>query len=727
MRVLTIIAFLVSSAFSLNGQVVINELMPANASFLADENGNYTDWVELHNTGENSVNLQGWFFTDDIDEPEKWQFPNLVLEAGGFVVVHCTAYENNPVQASFKLKKEGEILQLRNAQQELVDEVIYSCVPQNRSYGRNEVGEFTHFYVPSPAAQNIFTTEFQQISNEIEISHPSGLYEEEFWLSAEADEEVRFTADGSVPDEEDEFWSGSVLLTEQRAIEGISYKPSADDWKEPKGGVFKGYNYKFQSFRDGCPSSELVEVDAFIHPEIYTKHPLPIYSLSFNEEELFGDDGIMVPGATGQNYLGDGEEWERRARLQLIDGELGAVHHSEVDVRIRGRGSRLNSQKSLKLFGRNYGQKAPFDYPFFSDREVEDYRRIVLRSGHSDFTISMLKDILSAELVEELDLDYMEAETAHVFLNGEYWGIMNARENMGKYYLASHHGVNPENLDIVKVEDNLLVALEGDEVAFRNLMQFCETQDLTQPENYEQVLEQIELENFIDYFITEFFMANWDWPQNNQKVWRERTEGAKFRWMFYDCDGCFYNLGYDELSGLITDQRSNRTGFKIFSALLRNSDFRSQFYARYLELLSTAFSPDYIVQKLDSLTEIYEPLMNEHIARWNTPENFTAWKESLAEMRVFAVQRPDYIQNRLYNLFGNPITVYPNPALDELYFQTELKESLKVRIHDFQGRLMLQQITEENEPLDISFLTSGLYTVHVEVGNLQVVNKLIVQ
>src|SRR5215468_11065001 len=65
----------------------ITEIMPDNAHVLADEDGSFPDWIEIYNPGPGSVNLQGWFLTDNPARLTNWAFPSVNLPAGGFLVV----------------------------------------------------------------------------------------------------------------------------------------------------------------------------------------------------------------------------------------------------------------------------------------------------------------------------------------------------------------------------------------------------------------------------------------------------------------------------------------------------------------------------------------------------------------------------------------------------------------------------------------------------------------
>ena len=97
-------------------EVVISEFMASNGRTLADEDGDYSDWIELYNGGAAAVNLDGWFLTDNANNLTKWRFPAVSLEPRGFLVVFASgkdrAVPGAPLHTSFNLAAGGEYLAL---------------------------------------------------------------------------------------------------------------------------------------------------------------------------------------------------------------------------------------------------------------------------------------------------------------------------------------------------------------------------------------------------------------------------------------------------------------------------------------------------------------------------------------------------------------------------------------------------------------------------------------
>ncbi len=96
--------------------VLITEFMSIDNRILADEDGQFPDWIEIYNAGLEGVNLQGWHLTDDINDLAKWTFPAVELSPNEYLVVFASG--NNRVDAdknlhtNFKLSVDGEYLAL---------------------------------------------------------------------------------------------------------------------------------------------------------------------------------------------------------------------------------------------------------------------------------------------------------------------------------------------------------------------------------------------------------------------------------------------------------------------------------------------------------------------------------------------------------------------------------------------------------------------------------------
>src|SRR6266496_4062510 len=96
--------------------LVITELMAKNDNTLADEDGDFPDWIEIYNAGTNGVDLNGWYLTDSPSDLTKWRFPSTNLAVNSYLVVFASGKNRRipgrPLHTDFKLNDAGDYLGL---------------------------------------------------------------------------------------------------------------------------------------------------------------------------------------------------------------------------------------------------------------------------------------------------------------------------------------------------------------------------------------------------------------------------------------------------------------------------------------------------------------------------------------------------------------------------------------------------------------------------------------
>lgn len=122
--------------------IVINELMAANTKSLADPQGQYEDWLELHNLSDTAVNLTGMYLTDKIDNPKKWAFPaDTTIPAHGYLLVWLDedGKAEAGLHANFKLSRNGETVMLVDTDargNQVLDTVAFEKQEKDVALGR---------------------------------------------------------------------------------------------------------------------------------------------------------------------------------------------------------------------------------------------------------------------------------------------------------------------------------------------------------------------------------------------------------------------------------------------------------------------------------------------------------------------------------------------------------------------------------------------------------------
>lgn len=126
--------------------VMINEFVASNDSGAQDEAGEYEDWIELYNTGDNEVNLSGYYLSDKTDNLVKWQFPEgTVIASHAYLIIWADEdQEDGSLHTNFKLSADGESVLLVDTELNIIDQYTYAAVAPNMAYARipNGTGNF---------------------------------------------------------------------------------------------------------------------------------------------------------------------------------------------------------------------------------------------------------------------------------------------------------------------------------------------------------------------------------------------------------------------------------------------------------------------------------------------------------------------------------------------------------------------------------------------------------
>ncbi|QJE96483.1 lamin tail domain-containing protein [Luteolibacter luteus] len=144
---------------------VITEFMASNQATIADEDGDFSDWIEIHNPTSAPISLNNWKLTDSADNLAKWTFPNVTLAPGEFRIVWASGENRRvasaPLHTNFSLSAGGEYLGLVNPQGQVVQDFgdEYPAQDGDESFGVQfdrtvllSQGAFTRFTVPTSAS-----------------------------------------------------------------------------------------------------------------------------------------------------------------------------------------------------------------------------------------------------------------------------------------------------------------------------------------------------------------------------------------------------------------------------------------------------------------------------------------------------------------------------------------------------------------------------------------------
>lgn len=698
---------------------MVNEIMASNSTTIKDNSGAFSDWIEIYNIGNSTVDLNNYFLSDNPEKLDKYQLKSnsgsLQIGPKGFLLIWCSGFplrgENH---VSFSLSSESETIILSNPELKIVNQVDFKDQRKDISYGRTiDAGtDLRYFQVASPNKTNKGIATYLGALSPPIFSQKGGFYNNSINLTiSHEDPSVRliYTEDGSIPDAQNlsgksynyknqyaEFpgQANGPLLTGnyrskifQKSIE-IKSKKDIPNKISRISSTWHFSPYYFPNFpipkatviravatKSGYLNSEIVTETYFLDKNQSKNPEFDVISLNIQEDHLFSfEKGVYNAGklfeeyriknpssiadfCTPGNFSNEGDLFEKPVNFELFRSEKQTINQN-ISFKIHGACSRSIPYKSLRLYGKNNFE----NFPFFQDRPELTQDNFILRNSGDDYNGTLLRDIFVHDLVGHFNFGSQKTQASVVYINGEYWGIQNIRERLDKYYLNKHFGVDLENIDLRKVIWNGPHETEyGDDIHYNQMLNYVINNDLSIHQNYEKAISFLDPESLIDYQIAEIFIGNVDWPQNNVRLWRNRTPNfapfapygldGRWRFLFYDADkslGMIVNAKNDALQTALQKEEN-----AIFRAFIKNESFRNKFILRFQDQLNTAFDKSHSLKVFLTLTKKYSPEIPGHLSRWNTVNNIAKWEANCKIVERYLEERPESTRQFLKNNFGN--------------------------------------------------------------------------
>lgn len=500
----------------------------------------------------------------------------------------------------------------------------------------------------------------------LEYSVPGGFYESSQIVELRCPgAKIFYTLDGSAPDGYAQRYRKPIKISKTTVLRAIAYK---DKLKT------KGYGHTY-----------LIDEPA---------STLPVVSVAITPSVLFDSEtGLYMqgPDAIDSLWTKDGANfWSKRevqVSTEIFETDGKAEFRSITGFRLFGGMSRLFPQKSMTIVARDRYGKKHFKHRIFGKDGDKKYKFLVLRNSGSDWGKSHFRDGLMTGLLKDWDLETQNFRPAHVYLNGEYWGIYNIREKVNRYFVQSHADVDKDSIDLI---EHRRTTKRGSRRHYLKMIRFIEEADLSDPVQYNYLNTQMDIDNFMDYQIAQIYFDNRD-AGGNIKFWRPQTEAGRWRWILYDTDWGFglHNKKAYENNSLAFHTEPDGPAWPnpqwstlILRKLLENTEFKKRFIVKFTDYLNTSFAPETVLARIDEIYNTIKPEMPRHLKRWRLSER--RWKEHVGRLRDFAEERVKHVRFHLSERFptGNlvSVTVRSNHG-----GQVILNENIDIRNNHFSG------------------------------------------
>lgn len=672
---ITLLAFVLTVVqFTLNAtgshRLLITEFLALNSSGLQDNDGDYSDWIELYNPGETAVNLDGWALTDKADEPQQWLFPAITLNPGEYLVVYASGKDKRmagaPLHTNFKLSGGGEFLALIEPDSNLIAHA-YDPFPAQQtdvSYGLY-LNQPTYFRTPTPGEGNTLGTQVQAPL----FSTTRGFFTEPVTVNltvADPGTTIRYTTDGTRPTATyGQVYSAPLTISKTTPLSAVNvsngltsevithtYLFVNDIVQQPAQPT--GYPAEWGNYWSSQDPEKNAPADYGMDPDIVNNasyqsllpaalQSLPSLCIVTNPGYLFSHS---IDPDTGGIYIytGDvlinstiklktlGADWERPTSVEYFDPASGKGFQINCGLRLHGGNSRkaTNSPKhSFRLsFRKEYGA-SKLNYKVFEQKKsAERFDHLVVRSTynyswikehstHNPANSQYLNDQLAKQLHRDMGQVSAHERPIHVYINGLYWGVYKLTEKLNNDFMSEYLPGEDENFDVIN--DDYHTARPAEGIVDGNTTAYDRMNKLANESKYDSLIYEhlLDMDNYIDYTLMNVYIGNQDWDSNNFFMARNRVEpGLGFIHLSWDAETTLANLSYNKISEWKNDPGKVLT--KRFLGLSKNADFKLKVADRLYKHFYNegALTPAHTVPTYKAMADEIDTAMVAESARW---------------------------------------------------------------------------------------------------------------
>jgi hypothetical protein len=557
-------------------QVIISEFMANKGSALtARIDGKWIrpDWIEICNATNQAVNLEGWYLTDSRENLTKWRLPRMLVGPGRYEVVFASEkdrkyspanypyFDGTRYHTNFELDRAGEYLALVRPDAVTVAHEYAPEYPRQRgfvSYGVAGAGDrYGYFPNPTPGAQNDSIC-ISEVVADTKFSHDRGFYDAAFSLSITTETEgaiIRYTTDGSTPTEAyGRVYNRPITIATTTIVRAMAFKPGrlstnvdtqsyiflADVVRQTGAGFPDTWGHKGADYE-----MDPVVVGQYRDTIVNDLKSVPTVSLVADRDNWFSrTEGVYANPDWEDQYE---EEAERAVSVEFFDpaGDAGQFQIDAV-VRIAG-GSSTAGWKSDKLSMRLKFQEphgpTKLNFPLFEEGSADRFDTLVLDArlnnawnyGRNDTQrrrAQYTRDQFVSDIQNALGGYGHHGQHVHLYLNGLYWGLYNLHERPDGAFAASYFGGNKKDYDAIKHNENNVVS--GSNADYRRMFDIAQG-GLSSDVRYGLIQEHLDVPDFIDYMITNFYYGNTDWSHQNWYATRNIFD-PEGRWRYHSWD-----------------------------------------------------------------------------------------------------------------------------------------------------------------------------------------------
>lgn len=609
---------------NLSAEVVLNEWLARNTTGHLDIDRKSSDWIELYNAGAESVDLGGYYLTDDSNNFRKWQFPATNLPPNSYLLVYASGRDRRvagrQLHTNFELSGNGEFLALVKPGGLQVEHSVEAPAQfVDISYGRAPAGSASawhYFSPPTPGSAN-FGGE-ARVAPEVAFSIPEGVYPNEVTVglaTTVTDGVIRYTLTGVEPGPASPIYTAPIRFTTNVVVRARVYAPGF----LPSPTDTRSYwvaEADVQTFSSNLPIMIASTFGKGLTPD--TKTPVSIR--------------LLEPGTAGRTTIRQGpSDFTGRGTLK-----------------VRGSSSLMFPKQSLALE--------------LVDEKADDSARSLLGlSEDSDWVLyapytdkTLMRDVLAYELSNRIGRYAPRTRFIEMYI--DYGPRLARADYAGVYVLVERLTRNPERIPIEEMflsetaepeisggyilkNDRLDPTDAGFRTTLANLC-YVEPKEREIPAaqtwirnwlmNYEKVLlstsftnpvtgyrAYIDTKSFVDHHLLVELAKNIDGFRLSTYMYKPRG-GKLVMGPIWDYNLTFGNADYAEgwrTNGWYSSGMSG-TDYPWYSRLFRDPDFAQEHADRWTALRKTSLRTDAVLKLVDDLAAELEEAQQRNFVKW---------------------------------------------------------------------------------------------------------------
>ena len=585
---------------TVDADIRINEFVASNRSGLVDEDGDYSDWIEIYNAGPDAVDFADWSLTDDAQQPNKWVFTSNILQSEGYLVVFASGKdraEDETRHTNFKLSSEGEFLGLSNPQGELVSALTptFPSLSRDISYGFDTTSmAFRYWRSPTPGSIN---REDPSLGPLLSAPEKASLLAKEgvdFVVS------VQIIPNGA-PIE-------SVTLKQRAMFKGEGSVPLKDDGRVPDevagDGRYTGKITANTLFGKRYRAGEMLRWAFLTRDSDGYEARLPhVREDTTAQPEYLGtivEDPTIESPLPVLHWFAESPDQAARPTGSRASAYFDGQFYDNVFVKRRGQSGAIGWPKPKLKFDFN-----PQDH-FRYDPERRLVEEFNLQSHFND--ASFMRENVAFAFFNEIGTPASDTRHWHVRLNGGYYGLFSFVEQVDQDFLRQQ-GLDPDgtlykangfpSTLAVGVTSELYQKDTNKDEPYDDLIAFVD--GINGEDRFQYIMDNVNLPALVNAMAGQSVLRNHDRLTKNYYLYRDPTTDLWER-IPWDMDATFStgNANENFASPLYGDsehtQAPNQKIYQNFllDAILDHKPTRQMYLRRLRTLIDTYLTEDAI-------------------------------------------------------------------------------------------------------------------------------------